>query len=819
MSTSTTRAVAREGDTQRATRLVIGAAVLVAVVLVVLAFLLTSPPRDGVVIAVMAVVVLLAYLGPRRLVAAGAGFNIGALTVLATIPLAGGLSAAIVGCVSVVATWSRLSSRAKAFNTANMAAMGSAGGMAYDLTVGDIGITATVADVGLLGLGLLVAVVVVVVVNTGFVAAVMSTSGQTRFGTTSRELVTRMGPSYLTFAVVALLVDVLWLTIGLGPLAIVLAAPFIWGVRWTTGQFADENRTREWVIRAAQAALDARFPGAARRSERVARWSAAIAEEAGLPVRTILRAQTVGALIDVDLLTLPGATGHRATAAFNGLSFTTGLTGADPDPEPRRIARLATEVVTHLDEGTPLVRGAPGLVADGHAPHRRPRPRPRPGLGHRRGGEAVTSTGVQWTRTQRDATLVTLGAMLFASAALVVWLRSGITVPTGRVSLVAACIAAFGIGEYAVLTLGDRTLAPIATAAGIGLAMTPLVGEGSWLGIAYVLTLVASIQVVATAVRAFRGLPLHTTESSVRLLAIAVVAVAARIPRAGEASFVGHDAAAVVAGARTTALWALGLALLGVLIELGLAAFIRSRSLPATLVRLVRLDLSEAGGLSLATASAAAAIAAAFPVIGAVAVPLFTVPLVLVQVGMGRYHLGESDRRVSLLTMARLTDETGHTTPAHAESVAELSVAAARVLGVADAELDSIRTAALLHDVGQVALDTPIPGGATVLAAPSDQQQIAEATLRIVRAAGSPEGVLMILEHQTTAFRRVREFGDPVPVGARILKAANAYIDLTSGSSSPRVHARAMERLTLGLGYEYDPAVIRALEVVHAARD
>ena len=85
----------------------------------------------------------------------------------------------------------------------------------------------------------------------------------------------------MAVAAVALLVDVLWLTVGLGPLAILLAAPFIWGVRWTTGQFADQNRTREWLVRAMHAALDERDPGAGRRSARIARWAAAIAEEAG----------------------------------------------------------------------------------------------------------------------------------------------------------------------------------------------------------------------------------------------------------------------------------------------------------------------------------------------------------------------------------------------------------------------------------------------------------------------------------------------------------------------------------------------------------
>ncbi len=337
---------------------------MLAGALAVLAFALTGPPRDPVGFAVFAVVILVAHAGPRRLVVAGLGFNIGGLTVLATIPLGGGLTAAAVGCVQVIATWSRLSGRARAFNLANGVAMGSAGGIAYELSVGARRADATLMEVGRLGLGLLIAVVVVVAVNAGFVAAVMSTSDGTRFGTTQRTLVSRMGPSYLTFAVVALLVDVLWLLVGLGPLAVVLAAPFIWGVRWTTGQFADQNRTREWVVSAVRAALEERFPGAGRRSARIARWSAAIAEEAGLPVRTISRSEMTGALVDVDRLTLPGRVAGGAASALAGLSFAAGLTGTDPDPTPRRVAGLAAEVVTHLDGGTGLAQGSLGASAD-----------------------------------------------------------------------------------------------------------------------------------------------------------------------------------------------------------------------------------------------------------------------------------------------------------------------------------------------------------------------------------------------------------------------------------------------------------------------
>ena len=66
------------------------------------------------------------------------------------------------------------------------------------------------------------------------------------------------------------------------------------------------------------------------------------------------------------------------------------------------------------------------------------------------------------------------------------------------------------------------------------------------------------------------------------------------------------------------------------------------------------------------------------------------------------------------------------------------------------------------------------------------------------------DNVARILEAQTTPYRQVREFGEDLPMASRIIKVANAYDDLPARPEAcPR--AAAMERIHLGLGYEYDP--------------
>jgi HD-GYP domain-containing protein (c-di-GMP phosphodiesterase class II) len=57
----------------------------------------------------------------------------------------------------------------------------------------------------------------------------------------------------------------------------------------------------------------------------------------------------------------------------------------------------------------------------------------------------------------------------------------------------------------------------------------------------------------------------------------------------------------------------------------------------------------------------------------------------------------------------------------------------------------------------------------------------------------------------------VREFGEILPLSSRIIKVCNAYDDLTGNSSGRGGRDAAIERIHLGLGYEYDPRVVDAL--------
>jgi len=93
-------------------------------------------------------------------------------------------------------------------------------------------------------------------------------------------------------------------------------------------------------------------------------------------------------------------------------------------------------------------------------------------------------------------------------------------------------------------------------------------------------------------------------------------------------------------------------------------------------------------------------------------------------------------------------------------------------MGMSEKEALDLEYAALLHDIGLVALREPIPGGATMLDAPADQDRIARDGAEIVRKTGVLDTVAHICESQSKPYRHVRELGENLPISSRILKVA-----------------------------------------------
>lgn len=373
-------------------------------------------------------------------------------------------------------------------------------------------------------------------------------------------------------------------------------------------------------------------------------------------------------------------------------------------------------------------------------------------------------------------------------------------------------MAAITLGEIARLSiLGRRETAPLSTAAALALAMTSMVPTGS-----NVVRL--SVVVLATAVAMGAGILVHALrrqqiglpEIAARVIGLSVASVLYRKVHFGGLSLLAWEEK------WDDQRWMVALAMLlvssvAVLVSLGLEGAIRSQREHSPLLRTIANEYQEAVGLTTALVTTGALIALAESALGLMALPLFLFPLLLTQFAVRRYgHIRETYRQ-TIGALSCLTERSGYTRQDHASRVTSLAVAIGRDLGMSQREIIDLEYAALLHDLGQVALRDPIPGGATLMAAPADQQRIAHDGAEIVRRTGVLDNVAHILEAQTSPYRQVREFGEDLPMASRIIKVANAFDDLSGGELGGTAEERAMERIHLGLGYEYDPRVVDAL--------
>jgi len=410
-----------------------------------------------------------------------------------------------------------------------------------------------------------------------------------------------------------------------------------------------------------------------------------------------------------------------------------------------------------------------------------------------------------------------LGVALTVGTIVAVGVRFRAPVMDPFLPSVAVFFVAIVIGELFRITLpGSRLTAPIATAAALAFAMTLNFPRGTSAG--YQVSLVVAVTAVAMAVgsipNAIRGWSVRLPDLATRLVGIAVAAVLFReVPISQGRAVLDLEAGWPVS---VLALVMVLVSALALMVEVFLLAAVRAARSHAPFIRTLEDEFRAAFGLTTALSASGALIALAERPLGTVAIPLFLIPLVLTQFAVRRQSSIRRTYRQTIRTLSRLTEFAGYTVRGHASRVAALSIAIGHELGMSEREVLDLEYAALLHDIGQVSLTEPIPRGATVLAAPVDQRRIAHDGAEIVRQTGVLDNVAVILEGQITPYRQMRELGEDLPLSSRIIKVCNAYDDLTGEGADLVRHHAAIERIQLGLGYEYDPRVVEALARVVA---
>ena len=166
-----------------------------------------------------------------------------------------------------------------------------------------------------------------------------------------------------------------------------------------------------------------------------------------------------------------------------------------------------------------------------------------------------------------------------------------------------------------------------------------------------------------------------------------------------------------------------------------------------------------------------------------------------------------------------LVELRGQKAQQHARNVTELAVAAAREYGLMPEELEIIRTAALLHDIGEIGLPENIFDKSQDYMTQDELKIFSQHPVRGQMAIDSiadlrPAGVLIRHHHEYFNGSGFPDHlkGDQIPIGARIL----AYADqldkaVTSGGDTAE---QALARVELGLEIKLDPGLQRVFRKV-----
>ncbi len=163
------------------------------------------------------------------------------------------------------------------------------------------------------------------------------------------------------------------------------------------------------------------------------------------------------------------------------------------------------------------------------------------------------------------------------------------------------------------------------------------------------------------------------------------------------------------------------------------------------------------------------------------------------------------------LAVAHVIDLRENRWHGHSSRVAAVAEAVGRRAGYPVAELEALRHAALLHDVGHLALARPLGD--------EEPPEHAEMGEQVVARAPFPAEVRKGIRHHHERWDGGgfpdRLAGEAIPVEARIVALADAYEERTAGRSGQvRSPLEAIDSLASEAGHAFDPKLVEALRAL-----
>lgn len=410
-------------------------------------------------------------------------------------------------------------------------------------------------------------------------------------------------------------------------------------------------------------------------------------------------------------------------------------------------------------------------------------------------------------RSRPGLVLFGLAVILGSAAAIQADVTAAMITPFAVVA-----VGAMVLGEQLPMRISRRVIAPLTTTPALGLILAPLGGQGAEAPSAWTVLAIVWLSILLGGLLArVRGISVVEGSLGSRFIGMAVTTAFARgVVVEGQTlvdwAFDPHVHPAV--GASGLVVAALGGALVERIVDNAVSLIGEGRPL----AHIIAAEAGPIAGISVSTVASGPLIALAKPVLDWAAIPLLLVPVVVTYLSVRRLVTIRQSLDESLQAMARLTEVVGLTRSGHVRRVTALACAIGQEMGLDPSGLHEVERTAMLHDVGQLGLAEPLREGATINASGTEAEQMAAAARRIMGDTPQLASLAPLVAHVGTPFRRSREFGEHIPLPSRIVRVANAWDDITEGTRSPRARTVALERLHLGLGYDYDPEVVSALE-------
>ena len=189
-------------------------------------------------------------------------------------------------------------------------------------------------------------------------------------------------------------------------------------------------------------------------------------------------------------------------------------------------------------------------------------------------------------------------------------------------------------------------------------------------------------------------------------------------------------------------------------------------------------------------------------------------------------EIGQRARDASMAALTSVLDPLPHYRGQPSALIASIVVSLARQLQLSDAEIDRLRVAALLHDVGKIAVPEEIlekPSALTSAEWRTVVQHPRIGQVILEQAAALKDAVPIILHHHERYAGHGYPFGlraNEIPLGARIVAIADAYDAMTNDRPYKRAisHDQAIAELRRHSGTQFDPELVDLFCDLYASR-